>query len=190
MTKEEKKRGYDKKYYEANKERVKEQHKQYREANKEANATYQKAYNEANKEKKKETHRDWMRANPDKVKQANARYRSQRIQYVKNRKDTDPAFKLMINLRVRQWQVLRGKQSTTKGLGCDSKFLKKHIEKQFTEGMSWSNYGHGEGRWCIDHIKPLHLLHTDPELISQLMHYTNLQPMWFIDNIKKGKKII
>ena len=30
--------------------------------------------------------------------------------------------------------------------------LKLHLEKQFTNGMSWENYG--KGGWHIDHIKP------------------------------------
>lgn len=45
-------------------------------------------------------------------------------------------------------------------------------------------------QWNLDHIYPLSLLDlTAPEDFKKACHYTNLQPMWFIDNIKKGNKI-
>lgn len=93
----------------------------------------------------------------------------------------------MHNLRSSQNSVLKGKQSTTKGLGCDGKFLKEYLEEQFTEGMNWDNYG--LKGWTIDHKLPLDLIKTNPELIPKIIHYTNLQPMWHMENIKKGKKI-
>ena len=53
--------------------------------------------------------------------------------------------------------------------------------------MSWDNYGlHG---WHIDHIIPISSAKTEEELYK-LFYYTNLQPLWAIDNIKKGNKIL
>ena len=49
--------------------------------------------------------------------------------------------------------------------------------------MSWDNYG----LWHIDHVKPLCLANDNNELIK-LNHYTNLQPLWAEDNIKKNRK--
>jgi hypothetical protein len=72
-------------------------------------------------------------------------------------------------------------------VGCTPEFLKEHLEKQFKEGMSWENYGlYG---WHIDHIIPLSSSKTE-EKIHQLSHYTNLQPLWAEDNLKKGNKIL
>jgi hypothetical protein len=51
--------------------------------------------------------------------------------------------------------------------------------------MSWDNYG----EWHIDHIIPLASADTEEEVLK-LYHYTNLQPLWAIDNIRKGSKII
>lgn len=31
---------------------------------------------------------------------------------------------------------------------------------------------------------------TDPEQQRKCFHYTNLQPLWWLDNIKKGDKIL
>ena len=45
------------------------------------------------------------------------------------------------------------------------------------------------GEWQIDHIIPLSSAITKEE-IYKLCYYTNLQPLWKIDNIKKSNKII
>ncbi len=52
--------------------------------------------------------------------------------------------------------------------------------------MTWENYGFGEGKWTIDHIKPF--AECDPNNIEELVknnHYTNLRPMWFMENIMR-----
>jgi len=70
-------------------------------------------------------------------------------------------------------------------LGCSLDALREHLERQFQPGMTWDNWGR-QG-WHIDHIKPL--LHFDLEDEGQLRivcHYTNLQPLWWRDNIVKG----
>ena len=65
--------------------------------------------------------------------------------------------------------------------------LKIYLESKFVEGMSWNNYGlYG---WHIDHIIPLSSANTEDE-IYKLCHYTNLQPLWSEDNLKKGCKIL
>lgn len=166
MTKEEKST-YNKNYYEANKEIIKEREKEWYQSNKERLKEYNKKRHEANREG----------ANKHTVK------------YNKTKRAADPTFKLACNIRTRHSRVLKGRQSTTKGLGCTKKFLKEYIENQFTEGMNWDNYGHGKDKWTIDHKLPLDLIKTNPELAPQLIHYTNLQPMWFLDNAKKGKKL-
>ena len=76
-----------------------------------------------------------------------------------------------------------------KHLGCSSDFLKNYIEARFTKGMTWDNYGQGKECWNIDHIKPISLMNTDCEKsIGEVCHYTNLQPLWFLDNIAKSNK--
>ena len=63
--------------------------------------------------------------------------------------------------------------------------LKEHLELQFVDGMSWDN----RSEWHIDHIIPLSSAKTDEE-IYKLCHYTNLQPLWAEDNLKKSNKIL
>lgn len=55
------------------------------------------------------------------------------------------------------------------------------LENQFTEGMSWDNYGD----WHIDHKTPISAA-KNLEEFKILSHYTNLQPLWALDNVKKG----
>ena len=75
-------------------------------------------------------------------------------------------------------------------IGCTPEELKIHIEKQFTIGMSWDNYGtYGDNTWNIDHKIPLSSAKTKNDIYT-LSHYTNLQPMWSKENLKKGNKII
>jgi hypothetical protein len=63
--------------------------------------------------------------------------------------------------------------------------LKIYLEEKFIDGMSWEN----QGKWHIDHILPLSSATNEDELYK-LCHFTNLQPMWATDNIRKGAKII
>jgi len=75
------------------------------------------------------------------------------------------------------------KNSTTEDLlGCSFKEAVKHIESLFIEGMSWDNMG----EWHIDHIRPCSSFKTDE--LHLMNHYTNLQPLWASDNIRKGNK--
>lgn len=78
--------------------------------------------------------------------------------------------------------------SAVSDLGCSIQHLKLHLELFWDEGMAWSNYGKGERQWSIDHIKPLASFDlTDRTQLLQAVHYTNLQPLWHIDNMTKGK---
>ena len=56
----------------------------------------------------------------------------------------------------------------------------------FTDGMSWDN--HGVYGWHIDHVKPLSEANNIEDVIT-LNHYTNLQPLFAKDNLKKSNKL-
>ena len=109
-------------------------------------------------------------------------------QYEKNRKKIDPIYKLKILSRSRIHHFLKQRKITKKCksfeiIGISPIELKEYLEKKFTEGMNWEN----QGKWHIDHIIPLSSGKTEEE-IYKLCHYTNLQPLWAEDNIKKGSK--
>ena len=109
--------------------------------------------------------------------------------FVANRKkriDDDPLYKLQLNLRRRIYVSIKSNGFTKRHktfdiLGCTFEFFREFISNKFTTGMSWENYGD----WHLDHIKPVSLANTEDE-IHKLNHYLNFQPLWAIDNIKKG----
>ena len=75
--------------------------------------------------------------------------------------------------------------SAVKDLGCTIEELKLYLESQFEDNMSWDNHG----EWHIDHIKPLASFDlTNEEELKKACNYTNLQPLWAKDNLKKGAK--
>ena len=69
-------------------------------------------------------------------------------------------------------------------LGCNWDEFKIYLEKQFQLGMSWKN----RSEWHIDHIIPLASAKTEEDVI-RLNHYTNLQPLWAADNLRKSDKM-
>jgi hypothetical protein len=74
-------------------------------------------------------------------------------------------------------------------LGCDIKVLISYIEGQWESGMSWENYGKKRGEWSVDHIKPMSAFNlTLKEEQLKCNHYTNLRPMWVIENCRKGDR--
>ena len=105
------------------------------------------------------------------------------------RKTRDPAIRIVANLRRRLLNVVSAEKksaNTMVQLGCSRSFLLRHLKHQFLPGMTWDNYG----EWHIDHIRPCASFDlTDPEQQKQCFHYTNLQPLWAVDNLRKGASV-
>ena len=93
-------------------------------------------------------------------------------------------------MRKRVWDAVSTQGSsksdrTISLVGCSIGFLKKYIESKFLSGMTWRNYG--LRGWHIDHVVPcatFDLKNTEDQ--KKCFHYTNLQPMWWLDNLKKS----
>ena len=104
--------------------------------------------------------------------------------------DTSVTRKIKHSLRTRLNHAIKGVVKTgsaVRDLGCSIEELKRHLESQFAEGMNWDNYG--LKGWHIDHIKPLDAFELeDPEELKKACHFSNLQPLWAKDNLKKGAK--
>jgi len=178
-----------------------EKQKIYAEAHKEMYNEYKKKYWIDNKDRLKANFKTWYEKNKEeylkkcseygKLNRDRDRDRERVRKY--NSYQKDAKFKIESNLRSRITQALI-KQDTTKKetflklVGCDMETLKNHLESKFLDGMTWENKGrHG---WHIDHIIPVSGLDlTIEENIVKICHYTNLQPLWASDNIKKGNKI-
>lgn len=122
---------------------------------------------------------------------SNEQSRRQAGAYVKKKKSTDIQFRLATNLRSRLGNAIRKTSksgSAVRDLGCTIPELKFYLEGQFKDGMAWEN--HSREGWHIDHKVPLDFFDlTDREQFLKAVHYTNLQPMWAKENIKKSNKI-
>lgn len=165
-----------------NKQKTKEYNRKYHNLNKEELIKKRKIYNKENKKQIDEYAKNYYLNNKDSI--------IKRVtKYINDRKKIDPIFKLKANIRTRVSDFIskRGykKKNTTQQLiGINYEGLKIYLENQFTEGMTWENYG----KWHVDHKIPLANAKTQEE-VYKLCHYTNLQPLWELDNKKKGAKI-
>jgi len=207
-----------KRHYLENREKYKDAHKTYYELNKVAISDEQKAesrirsnmalvqagiaYNKAKKlpleEKKKrksENDRRYRERNAEKLKvKKNEYYKRVGLQRRKEWQAEmmkNPEFRLTKNLRGRIYVALkRGVKSapTMELLGCSIEYFKEYIEGKFTKEMNWGNQG--KYGWHIDHIIPCYNFDLTKEQDQKLcFHYSNMQPMWWDDNLKKGTKL-
>lgn len=131
------------------------------------------------REERKEYNRQYYARNSEKLV-------AQSVEYGRRRLATDPQFRFTKLLRDRLNKALKNKSkkgSAVKLLGCSTEFARDHIAKQFKPGMTWENHG----KWHVDHIVPLCSFGLeDPEQLAIACHYTNLQPLWALDNLRKG----
>jgi hypothetical protein len=199
--------------YTSSKDKILEKAKQYYIANKNSIDAYKKQYNIKNKDKVKEKQKQYKIKNKKRFDDRDKQYRvdnkdkikcwfiknkcsvrNRMKTYAKTKYKEDVNYRIRINLSSRIYMALKGKctnkaKKTMALLGCDLYFLKKHLESQFTVGMSWEN--HGLYGWHIDHIRPCASFDlTDPEQQKQCFHYTNLQPLWAVENLRKGAKLL
>ena len=134
------------------------------------------------------TRSKWIAANRDKINEKKSRYH-------RLKRMLDPCYRLRRAIRNRFKAALRGRYksgSAVEHLGCSVEELKTYLESKFYphpetgEMMTWDNYG---SKWHIDHVKPLSSFDLSSlEQVKAACHYTNLQPMWAIENIRKGTK--
>lgn len=106
--------------------------------------------------------------------------------YNKTKRQEDPFYRACMNIRARAKEIVKDPKLRSRTIGCTGQELKTHLEKQFKEGMTWENYG----EWHIDHIYPLSVAFAQgPESFKKACHYTNLQPLWAADNIRKSNRV-
>lgn len=142
-------------------------------------------WNESNKIKNKLSWEKYYIKNKDKVIQRSKTWRqNNKEQYNLNQKEYREKNKILHNLRVRLSISLKKylkenkKYNTIGYLGCSIKEYIVYLEKQFTEEMTWENYG---TYWEIDHTIPLSK--------GGNFHYSNTTPMRISENRSKGNRI-
>lgn len=106
------------------------------------------------------------------------------------RLNRDPMHRITANLRIRVSKALKGKIKAfhiKEVMGCSLEYFKKQLEESWTEGMNWTNYGIGTGKWNIDHIIPCASFNMNLVEDQELcFHHSNCRAMWHIENVRKG----
>jgi predicted transcriptional regulator len=145
-----------------------------------------KKWSEKNKEHLTEYHKKWRTENVEK-------WRSTKRNYERNRKASDPLYKLISNFRTAIYTVLKENNITKFGhyfdvLQYTPEELINYLEKQFKDDMTWDNYG----VWHVDHKLPItsfDIREIGDEEFMKCWCLDNLQPMWGEENIRKSNKI-
>ena len=134
--------------------------------------------------------RKWKENNREKNLKINRISRKKMMpKWRKNKKLVDPSYHISETIRSYISRSIKGKikkkNRTEEIVGINFKDLVGYLEKKFKPGMTLSNYG----KWHIDHVKPVAKFDlTISGELEKCFHYTNLQPLWAVDNLKKGKK--
>lgn len=175
-------RAQQQRYRDGHRTYIQQENKRQYEKNKPARVASQAIYNA----KKRAENKAWRLANQKHLSAYGKGYRAKRYK-------TDPMFRLTMRLRnrVRQALKLYGAKKcarTVELIGCPVTHARAHIESLFKPGMSWSN--HGKFGWHIDHVKAIiHFDLSNPEQQRAAFHWSNLQPLWWWENLSKGDKI-
>jgi len=172
-----------------------ERKRNYYQRNKEAHAERSRAWALKNSEKVKADHARYYQENKEVLSQKNKEYQKKNWDWLLPKKNelknksraNNPEYRLILNMRERirfAVKTAKGfkKQRTRELLGCSAQFLIGYLEAKFEIGMSWENYG----EWHIDHIIPCAAFDLkNLQAQEECFHYTNLQPLWKEDNLKK-----
>lgn len=172
---------YRKEYYQKNKEKVIKWHEKYRKK-------YPKRINARGLK--------WRENNPEKVKAMRRMIYAKLDKGKRNmRLRTDwlnnPDRRINVCIRSLIWRSLKDGKNGRHWedlVGYSINDLKKHLESQFKEGMSWDNYG----QWHIDHVIPISIFKIENEKskgFKKAWALENLRPMWAKDNMKKHNKL-
>lgn len=152
---------------------------------KECEKLRQKRYRQNNPTQRKITKKKWNKNNPE-------LYKKFKKESKKRKKQRDPVYRAILSIRARLSNFINKnhlhKSKKFKDIiGIDYDGFKDYIESQFLEGMSWDN--RSIDGWHLDHIIPISSAKTIED-VERLNHYTNFQPLWAEDNMKKGDMIL
>lgn len=155
---------------------------------------YAKKYTIENRTKYLQSQKRYRENNYDKISEYNKKNKDAvlkrtNIHYHKNKSNEIYILKRKLRDSIRRCfkytNTIKNRRSE-ETLGCSIEFFKEYIESKFIDGMTWSN--HGFYGWHLDHIIPVSSSKTELDIIK-LNHYTNFQPLWCIDNLKKSNKM-
>jgi hypothetical protein len=161
-----------------------------------------KKYREKNKKKLIEYHKEWSKEKIIELRIYHSKWRTDNREHVnkygrdyeRKRRAEDPKYRLGVRTRTAVWQLLKERNvnktnKTFSLLGYSIEDLMVHLEALFTSGMTWDNYG----EWHVDHKIPMNSFQfesTDDIGFKECWKLSNLQPLWGLDNLSKGTKLL
>lgn len=170
-------------YYWANRDKSNRARRENYKKNIERERENKRQYRKENPEACSESFKRWAIKNRDAIR----RHSNNAYKRIKLRPDVV----ILRAYRTRVHHALFGqqkKETTLQLIGCNALELKAWLESKFKPGMTWENYG--PMGWHIDHIKPCASFDFAKEKDRlDCFHYTNLQPLWWKENLSKGAKI-
>lgn len=165
--------------YQANKEKIKSNARENYRKTSEEKRRQKRHYYIKNKEKIKIATKEWRKKN---IERSRAYHREYAKRYSIKNIEKITARRVITSILRRSGMALSRRDYK---LGYESKDLRKRIEFQFKDGMSWENYG----EWHIDHKKPIsRFIEQGITDLSKINMLCNLQPLWARDNIIKSNK--
>lgn len=158
----EKRKLYDKNRYKKKRDRILERKKEYHVENREKILLQKKEYHST--EKCKTRYKQWRKENKEHLNELQSKYRKENPHTI--------AWRSILHSALNRLGTKK-QGHTIDLLGYSAIQLKEHIEKQFTEGMTWDNHGD----WHIDHIKAVTKF-DNSEDVRIVCALQNLRPLW------------
>jgi hypothetical protein len=197
------------KYRQNNKNAIIAQQKEWRQNNTDIIQVRKAEYYEINKNSILEQCKIYYKDNSEAIKIKNAEYRrnhkSERNAREKERRDTDPSYKLRVYLSRDIFRHVKSKNglSTFDILSYSVEGLRVHLEEQFEPWMNWENHGKYNVKtwddndpitwtWQIDHIVPrskFNYTDIDDSSFIDCWSLTNLRPLSSKTNLVNGSKL-
>lgn len=180
------KKNIDNKTYQKNKEKILKNKKKYYNKNFNNIKKRNKDYYQKNKEHIIEQNKKYYHSNKKHLNTIN--WKRRKVKLLK-----DPIFRLNCNMSNAIAKALKLKNSTKENksylklVNFTIMELKKHLESQFENGMTWENYG----QWHVDHIIPksrFKYTSAKDETFKICWSLNNFQPLWKKDNLSKNNK--
>ena len=180
-----------------NPEKIKEYANKYREKTNE----WLKVWRKENKDKTNKAHNKWVNKNKEKVYNNNRIWKEnnkeehlkRRRESQKIRRNSDPLYKFSQNIRLlisnsfrRSVTKFKKRNHSEEILGCSIDEFRKYILSLCPDGVTLEDFG--RFGYHIDHKISIDSAETEEEIVK-LNHYTNLQPLWWMDNLSKSTKL-
>lgn len=196
-----------KKYRTNNKDSISEYNKQYiaNDENKKSKYAYNRQYHQSNKKDISEKKKQYYIENRDDILAAKKQNKEIVNKREKQRKITDPSYKLRRSISSQISNALKRMGSSKNGISClkclyPISELRQHLENQFEPWMNWNNWSKYDPRkwddndpstwtWQIDHIIPQSKLpysSMEEQAFRECWALSNLRPYSAKQNIIDG----